>query len=1689
MAGGAILVAFLLAGSAGWHHGAKRDAPHAQVSVLPSTHPPAFPKIQASAPSPGQATPPQPTGTASNTSSPSCLANDPTARLPVIASREESNPSIPGTIKRIRIVRADFKYPLWRVEETVRPGRQGQPDSIRTRTIMIADHAMVRLQSPVDEEKLKTLAASNGLTIRKAMKMPGCYLVETSDDSIDALPRLLATLSRDKTLIRYAEPDYIVRTQDTSPNDPYFPRLWGLHNTSLPGADISAPQAWGLTTGDTQVVIAVVDTGIDYRHPDLAANIWSNTAESANGADDDGNGYSDDVHGWNFADDNNDPMDGYGHGTHCAGTIGAAGNNGLGVAGINWSCKILPLKFISNNGYGADSDAADALHYVADLRRRGVTIRLTSNSWGGGDYSTTLRDAIREIEGLDILFVCAAGNDGMDIDSGLFYPACYGESNMVVVAATDSSDGLAYFSNYGASSVHLGAPGVYIYSTYPNSQYVPMSGTSMATPHVAGVATLLWNSWPSATGQDIRDAILRGTDPIPALSRTTITGGRLNAFKSLKALFRIIHTPLGNTDNTGDGYPIDAGIGPSFFLDTNSPSLFWNTDGSTNFTPTALVNISNSLYRATIPTQPEGTLIHYWMRAMATNGLVALSPTDASTNTWSFQVVPPMTLSVTGTPAAIATVTPPYGTFNYPSGNTFLASAPASTPPTNGMRWRCTGWTGTGSIPSPGTTNAFTFTLTNGSSLTWQWVQEVALVQTSTANTALNLTTWWPQGATATTLIANASTSITGTTYRFIGWELDGLRQPSPSDPAINPVTGIPMAGSRQANAKYLPENQDNNGNGIADWWEYFYFGTTNIAPSADDDGDGYSNLKEFLDRSNPRDPASYPTPPAIVHTPLADPQLHPAPFPVTAVITDNYQVVSATLYWSRNGAPATSIAMAGTSTQYTATIPLPGTNTDAFTYWIVAADHQSSSTNGPNTFQSRYPITALSPSCWDSILRPDTTSNLLLSVTNTGGYPFLANITALWGGLSNAMEHGESGWSHSGVVDLWNLSTNRSHSGSTSWYCGNPAAQIYGSSMHAKLDTPPVYLLPGAQLSFHHWIQCELDGQFWRPGWLPNDCWDGGIVEISTNAGASFQQITPAGGYPNLISGYWASPWPDKTPCFAGTGAWSLATFDLSAFSNSTAIIRFHFGSDENTEEEGWYVDDVVVSPVIAPQPWLSLNTTNLAIPATRALALPIATLISSNIPTGDRQAALWIAGNTPTNPAVSIPVRLHVRSPATLTWLGASQTSTNGTGLASLSNSVFDADGDSCQVEFQWSLSPAGPWSNTWISAVQSLAGTATFDNAASPPVSAVATRAESGLLTNLVAVAWNTQVPSCGIVLSTNTLVRGRTWDGLFQGDWATSQPFMVDNEPPAAPRIRSSTTHWIAIWSSDPAIALNWDAASDGAGIGVENYLYGSGTNPSPMVFSGSTKARTANTTPPGDGTNIWVWLQARDAYGNLSTPTLSGPYWHDTTPPSPSTAVISLALCPFSNYLVGANSVTGSWHGFTETGTGIAGYYFSLQDGGGTRNGIWTTGSNGILSPLAMDQTNTVYVWAQDNIGWIGPAATVSFVALSTSGDWDHDGVSNGQEEIAGTDATQASSALRLGVSGNGTLATGQFILQWPGLTNRRYTIYYSNTLTNNAPWSSLPSSTNIPGVNGIMTYTDQTVVLPTRFYRISVSAP
>ena len=335
------------------------------------------------------------------------------------------------------------------------------------------------------------------------------------------VPAALQAL-RSNPSVQYAESDSSLQAAEVTPNDPLFPRLWGLSNPN--GVAIDAPAAWSVTTGTPTTIVAVLDTGLDLSNPDFAGRIWVNP-NGGSGAD----GFVGDVNGWNFVDNSPNVLDNDGHGTHVTGTLAAAGNNGYGIAGVDWKATIMPVKVLDSTGSGTTDAAVAGIYFAV-----GHGARVINASWGGGNYSQAMADAIAFAGQHNVVFVTAAGNDGTNSDRVPSYPAGYRLPNEIAVAAVDQNGNLAGFSDYGATTVDLAAPGVNIMSTVPGG-YAVYSGTSMATPHVAGVVALLEGLHPEFTAAQLVQQVLATAKPLASLSGKTITGGIVDAAAALGA--------------------------------------------------------------------------------------------------------------------------------------------------------------------------------------------------------------------------------------------------------------------------------------------------------------------------------------------------------------------------------------------------------------------------------------------------------------------------------------------------------------------------------------------------------------------------------------------------------------------------------------------------------------------------------------------------------------------------------------------------------------------------------------------------------------------------------------------------------------------------------------------------------------------------------------------------------------------------------------------------------------------------------------------------------------------------------------------------------------------------------------------------------------------------------------------------
>ncbi|MBV6501798.1 MAG: hypothetical protein CJBNEKGG_04317 [Prosthecobacter sp.] len=458
--------------------------------------------------------------------------------------------------RELRLWKTGFKYPMVREEVWLRPDKSGKLQPVR-REFSVADHVMIRFPEGTSNQAAAAWAQKHGLQVRHQLKTAPVLLVAADQATLDTAGRIMSLFARDfpEAGSGVAERDYLV-FPSLFPNDSEFPNLWGLHNTGQTGgladADIDAPEAWDITTGSREVLVGVVDTGVDRTHPDLAANMWTHNGEvSGNGLDDDGNGFVDDVYGWDFYAMDNDPMDENNHGTHCSGTLGGVGNNLNGVAGVCWQVSIVGIRFLGPAG-GTTSDAIESVNYATRLG-----VDLTSNSWGGGGFSSLLQSAIAAAGAAEQLFIAAAGNDGLDTDTTVNYPSGYALDNIVSVAASTALDARASFSNYGRQTVDLAAPGASIYSSILGGSYANFNGTSMATPHVSGAVALLKSIAPGLSALEVKTRLMESVDPVAAFATTTVSGGRLNVARLIQdaagpfpviQVTSVAEAPGGNAD-------------------------------------------------------------------------------------------------------------------------------------------------------------------------------------------------------------------------------------------------------------------------------------------------------------------------------------------------------------------------------------------------------------------------------------------------------------------------------------------------------------------------------------------------------------------------------------------------------------------------------------------------------------------------------------------------------------------------------------------------------------------------------------------------------------------------------------------------------------------------------------------------------------------------------------------------------------------------------------------------------------------------------------------------------------------------------------------------------------------------------------------------------------------------------------
>lgn len=552
----------------------------------------------------------------------------------------------------------------------------------------VANEVLVKLRAGVRLEADGYIVRTHD--IRAARELDNRGLMHLRSGSKSAA-RLVEELKTDPD-VEYVEPNYVVHTTAAGstpaaviPNDGLFPQEWGLRNTGqnggLPNADIAATLAWSITTGTPAVVVGVVDTGLDYTHPDLSANVWTApTAFTVQFGPGDSITCPAGSHGYDAIYNTCTPLDPNSHGTHVSGTIGAAGNNGLGVTGVNWTASLMGLRFLDATGSGTVANAVRAIEFAVQAKAAlgsAANLRVLSNSWGGAGASQALLNAINDANTAGMLFVVAAGNNSANLDSTTFYPASYRTPNLIAVAATDSRDALASFSNYGRNSVDLGAPGVNIASTILNSNYATMSGTSMATPHVAGAAALVLAACTTLNTAGLRSALLNNVDAVAGLANTTITGGRLNVYKAVQSCAAGATPPKAT---------------PGFTLNAASASVALTAGGASAATTIGATGTGGFTGVVTLGVTglPAGVTPKFTPASVAAGGTASLALTAAATaaaGTFKLTITgisgtlsntATVTLTVSAKPAFTLQITPPTASVRRGAAALFAISATAS---------------------------------------------------------------------------------------------------------------------------------------------------------------------------------------------------------------------------------------------------------------------------------------------------------------------------------------------------------------------------------------------------------------------------------------------------------------------------------------------------------------------------------------------------------------------------------------------------------------------------------------------------------------------------------------------------------------------------------------------------------------------------------------------------------------------------------------------------------------------------------------------------------------------------------------------------------------------------------------------------------------------------------------------------
>ncbi|MEI8243443.1 MAG: C25 family cysteine peptidase [bacterium] len=1152
----------------------------------------------------------------------------------------------------------------------------------------------------------------------------------------------------------------------------------------------------------------------------------------------------------------------------------------------------------------------------------------------------------------------------------------------------------------------------------------------------------------------------------------------------------ITFTPLQNQLESESAYRVTCTFGPAGLYDPDSPQLVWRTSLAPEIVHTSrFTQVAGTLHEAFIPSAPEGASVSYFIRVASRAGLVARSPAAGE---YDFCVTRVFTLTVSGDPQPSGTVTPGYGVTQVASGNTVCASADLREVLEGGHARRCRGWQGSGSVPASGSSNELAFVMDQPSTLAWRWADEYLFYQQASVPGLLETNAWYDVGTTAATV--TAADRIAG--HCFAGWYLDDARVPL-SGRATNRVAGVCMDQPHEATALYLPEALDADGDQVPDWYEMYYYGTTDPGPADDTDGDGAGMLLEYLARTDPGDAASCPRAPVITVMPLDLVLSAPPPYRVYVMIEDTSPLAGTQVVWRINDGVLQSRVLAsvpGGTNLYTGTLTGAAASGDTITYWVWAAGQDGLSAQSA-IFTTRLQYAAIvlgAPLARAYVaIQPGPAADSL-SVSNSG------TATLTWRASAGLGEYADApptlDWNLGAIGTPWTWSTARSRSAPASLRAVIVSPSYpNGRGQHAAMTSPPIRIGTHALLAFSYWISSELDTT------QAAHCWDGGLVELSTNGGAAFMQLP--GPYTHAITGWYASPWPDGTPCFAGSGdGWHDVSFDLSAFAGATVILRFHYGADDNTDREGWYVDNIRVAPLDPDVvPGVALAPGSGSVSPGGVMPLEVA-VDAAQFSQRWLRLPVLLRCNDPISPVAWYDLAFDIRHSPVLSLVAAQ--ATNGSGLVSVSGAFVDPDGESRTLTFSCSGDDGATWSVPRLSCASFSHGVATLNTNAGTIAHAV----PSGLrpqATNSFALQWDTRHPSNTIQLAMRTLLRVRATDPSYADASVLAPPFPVDNQPPDISALHFHTRQ-PQTWSDSRHLTFSWHA-SDGAGIGLLDTRVtlarpGEGTNSTTRVYPEPPASLSLDC--DADSTNWWLTVQARDRMGNEAT-NRAGPFWVDATPPVAGTLGVATNYSRFGNYIVAA-SVPLAGSNFTDALSGIASYSFDnatrpdVHARSAASNRLeWVAAAGEVDHPflhwllhrefcscaIAWGVTNTFRVVATDLAGNTSAPVTVRVLVLNPTDDADGDGILNADEELTGTSLFAASQPFTV-MRDEAPPASG-LTLRWPAITGNHYTVECSTQLAAGV-WMPVPGLADLDGTDGVMT-----AVVPfdagTSFFRVRIT--